>query len=592
MPELPDYSLSRAILIGTANYGDPGFTPLPAAANSLNAMRQLLATPELCGWPKERITVLENPTDAPRLLQNIRRLTRETDEVLLVYFVGHGVLQRRAQLSLVLADTDSDDSDLTGLDYQRIREILLDSIARVKIVILDCCYSGRAIEALSDEGIANSTETHGVYTLTASDRAAHVVPLDRQHDTATSFTGEFVDLVRAGIAGEPEQLTLSTIYRHLRHRLQKRALPTPNQRGTDTADQFPFTKNAAYKPRFAPSQPPARTPDSTALGDRAPSPPTSVRRIHPPRDARALARFRFLAALVSVLVVAAVVAIWTAWGPNNGATGTGPTTSPSSANRPRVSATPLKGSPTFDAMQRRGGVVIGVREDQPGLGYKDATNGTYSGFDIEIAKLIAAKLGFAEDKITFKPVFPIEREQQISGGTVDYYIGTYTINDKRKQQVSFAGPYYLAGQDLLVRKDDTSITSKDSLKSKKVCSVTGSTPMERVRQLKLTEPDNIVELSTYAQCVDKLLTKEVDVLTTDDAILRGYVTVEPERLKVIGQPFSDEPYGVGMAKDDSVLLGAVNGILQNALDDGTWDAVYFRTLGKSGYPPRKPTIQH
>src|SRR3954449_4346934 len=115
----------------------------------------------------------------------------------------------------------------------------------------------------------------------------------------------------------------------------------------------------------------------------------------------------------------------------------------------------VEGSPTFAAMQQRGKVIMGVRSDQPGLGFKDATTGEYSGFDVEIARLVAAQLGFGADKIDYKAVPSASREDAISRGEVDYYVGTYTINDKRKQRVSFAGPYFIAGQSLLVRSDET-----------------------------------------------------------------------------------------------------------------------------------------
>ena len=250
----------------------------------------------------------------------------------------------------------------------------------------------------------------------------------------------------------------------------------------------------------------------------------------------------------------------------------------------------VAGSSTFDKMKSRGSVIIGVKEDQPGLGLKDPTTGKYAGFDIEIAKLVAAKLGFTEDKIQFKTIPSAGREQGIINGTVDYYVGTYTINDKRKEQVGFAGPYFVAGQDLLVRKDESTITSKDTLKGKKVCSVTGSTPIQRVRDQGLTEASNIVEFQNYSQCVDKLLTKEVDAVTTDDAILKGYAAQDPDKLKVIGQPFSKEPYGIGLPKDDKALRDKVNDILQKSLDDGTWQGIYDATLGKSGSKGDKPTI--
>ncbi|TDV40355.1 glutamate ABC transporter substrate-binding protein [Actinophytocola oryzae] len=251
----------------------------------------------------------------------------------------------------------------------------------------------------------------------------------------------------------------------------------------------------------------------------------------------------------------------------------------------------LDGSPTFDRMTQNKKVVIGVKEDQPGLGYKDPTTGKYSGFDIEIARLVAAKLGFGEDQIEYKTVQSAGREAALVNGDVDYYVGTYTINDKRKEQISFAGPYFVAGQDLLVRADDDSITSKDTLKGKKVCSVTGSTPIQRVRDGQLTEPGNIVEFQGYSQCVDKLLTKEVDAVTTDDAILKGFASQDPDNLKVVGKTFSDEPYGIGLNHDDKVLRDKVNDILQGAIDDGTWQDIYDSTLGKSGSKGTPPTLE-
>jgi glutamate transport system substrate-binding protein len=260
-------------------------------------------------------------------------------------------------------------------------------------------------------------------------------------------------------------------------------------------------------------------------------------------------------------------------------------------NEPAATDVQVVGSPVFDAMKQRGKVVIGVKDDQPGLGFKDATTGEYAGFDIEIARLIAAKLGFGADKIEYKTIPSVAREDAISRGDVDYYVGTYTINDKRKQRVSFAGPYFVAGQGLLVRKDDDSITGKDTLKGKKVCSATGSTPIQRVRELGLTEPNNIVEFQTYSQCVDQLLSKQVDALTTDDSILKGYAAQQPDKLKLVGEPFSSEPYGIGLNKDDAALRNKINDILQAALDDGTWQKVYDATLGKSGTAATKPQLQ-
>jgi glutamate transport system substrate-binding protein len=251
----------------------------------------------------------------------------------------------------------------------------------------------------------------------------------------------------------------------------------------------------------------------------------------------------------------------------------------------------LPGSPTFQKAKSAGRITIGVKDDQPGLGRKDPTTGKYSGFDIEIAKLVAADLGFDESKIDFKPVQSASREQAISNGDVGYYVGTYTITDKRKQQISFAGPYFQAGQDLLVRQDDNSITGPETLKGKKVCSATGSTPIQRVRDKGLTEPANIVEFQGYSQCVDKLISKEVDAVTTDDAILKGFAAQDRDNLRVVGKPFSEEPYGVGLNKDDKALRDKINDTLQKSLDDGTWQKIYDATLGKSGSTATKPALE-
>lgn len=245
-PRLPDYSRSMAVLIGTSAYQDAAFPAVPAAANSVTGLREVLTDPRLCGWPPERILVIRDATDSRRLVQRLRRLAKETHDVLVLYFAGHGVLTPGGELCLILTDTDASDPDVTGVEYARVREALVESPARMKVAILDCCFSGRAIESLSGvSGVADSTDTRGVYTLTASDHAAHVPPIERQTTAYTSFTGELLDLIRTGIPGEPDTLTLNVIYHQLRHRLRTRGLPAPNQRGTDTADRFTFTLNAA-----------------------------------------------------------------------------------------------------------------------------------------------------------------------------------------------------------------------------------------------------------------------------------------------------------------------------------------------------------
>ncbi|MFD5226910.1 glutamate ABC transporter substrate-binding protein [Microbacterium sp. NPDC058342] len=248
----------------------------------------------------------------------------------------------------------------------------------------------------------------------------------------------------------------------------------------------------------------------------------------------------------------------------------------------------LDGSPTFDAMQKRGGPVIGVKEDQPNLGYLDATTGERSGFDIEIARWIAASLGFAEDDITYKPIASANREQALVNGDIDYYVGTYSITDSRKEQIDFAGPYFVTGQGFLVRADSEMTEVKDvsDFNGMTVCSATGSTPIQNIK-------DNFKQIETaeydiYSQCVEDLLSGKVDAVTTDAAILIGYAAQNPDELKVLDGLFTEERYGVGVPKGDSALQEHINTLFTDGGD--TWQAIFDATLGQSGITVDQPAV--
>jgi glutamate transport system substrate-binding protein len=255
-----------------------------------------------------------------------------------------------------------------------------------------------------------------------------------------------------------------------------------------------------------------------------------------------------------------------------------------------ASSVTLTGSPTYDKIKAAGTIKIGVKADQPGLGYKD-TQGNRCGLDIDFARLIASKLGIDPAKIAFSEIPSADRETALKGGSVEVYVGTYSITDKRKADVSFAGPYFIAGQALLVRKDEATITGKDTLAGKKVCSVTGSTPIQRVRDQKLTDAANISEFKTYSECVSQLLDGKTDAVTTDDAILKGYAAQAPTLLKVVGTPFSVEKYGIGLPRDDTAFRNFVNDVLAASVADGTWQKIYDGTLGRSGSPASPPTLE-
>ncbi|MFE9093193.1 glutamate ABC transporter substrate-binding protein [Streptomyces sp. NPDC007264] len=249
----------------------------------------------------------------------------------------------------------------------------------------------------------------------------------------------------------------------------------------------------------------------------------------------------------------------------------------------------LPDSPTWQRARRRGHLVVGAKEDQPYLGERDPATGRYAGFDIEIAKMMSASLGFAPRTVRFKTIASANRETALQNGQVDYYVGTYTMNALRRKLVGFAGPYYMAGQSLLVRRDAHGIDGPGDLGGKRVCSAAGSTPYQRIRK---EHPEAVlVAYDTYSVCVDNLLTYQVDAVTTDDAILIGYAAKVPDELEVVGKPFSKEPYGIGVPRGDTALRFALDDALRARQKNGDWTKAYEATLGLSGVPaPAPPPI--
>lgn len=235
-----------------------------------------------------------------------------------------------------------------------------------------------------------------------------------------------------------------------------------------------------------------------------------------------------------------------------------------------------------------GTVKIGVKYDQPGVGFKSAASDTPTGFDPEMGKVIAGALGIEPDKIEWVETISDNREPFLQNGTVDFVLASYSITDERRQVVGQAGPYYVTGQSLLVAKDDDSIKGPEDLDGKKVCSVTGSTSIATVEEKYGATPAGF---DTYSECVEQLKAGSVDAVTTDGAILLGYAAEDPDALQVVGEPFSEERYGVGYSKDKPELCEFINDTLTKSFEDGSWQKAFDATLGKSGNEaPAKPTL--
>ncbi|SDE74611.1 glutamate transport system substrate-binding protein [Blastococcus fimeti] len=239
-----------------------------------------------------------------------------------------------------------------------------------------------------------------------------------------------------------------------------------------------------------------------------------------------------------------------------------------SAAEPTVAEAPeFEAGTTMAEIAEAGTLRVGTKFDQPGFGLENL-EGEVEGFDVEVAKIIAGALGIAPEDIEWVQTPSSVREDVIEGDEVDMVVATYTINDKRKERISFAGPYYEAGQQIMVASDNDEIDGPESLKENpdaKVCSVTGSTPAEQIKQY-LASPDQLTLFDEYSQCADSLRNGQVDAVTTDNVILLGFVSESDGAFKLVGEQFTQEPYGIGITKGDVAFCEFINDTLQENED--------------------------
>lgn len=277
--------------------------------------------------------------------------------------------------------------------------------------------------------------------------------------------------------------------------------------------------------------------------------------------------------MISAVAISAVVAL------------SGCTDSGAEAPAPEVEEVEFEAGTTMAKLNEAGKITIGTKFDQPLFGLK-GPNGP-EGFDVEIGKLIAAKLGIAEDKIEWKEAVSANREPFIQAGEVDIVIATYTINDDRKKIVSFAGPYYEAGQDILVLEGNPEgITGPDDVEGKNVCTVTGSTSEENI----LEYGAKVLPAAGYSECLEPLRNGNVVAVTTDNVILAGLAAQNEGEFEVVNAPFTEEPYGIGLALEDDDFREWINATLEESYEDGSWDAAWEATAGKVLDLPEPPAV--
>lgn len=225
---------------------------------------------------------------------------------------------------------------------------------------------------------------------------------------------------------------------------------------------------------------------------------------------------------------------------------------------------------------------IGVMHDQPLMSYREE-DGSYTGFDTDIARLIADGLGYShEEEIEWVNVTVEGRIADLQGDTVDLVVASFTINDERSKLVSFAGPYFVTTQETLIRTaDKNKIRTLDDLKTHSVCVTGGSTSFRNLQALGITPHP----LETDEECVEGVRKGIYDAASTDETVLAGFRYKYGDELTIVNMPFGDsEPLGIGVPLEDHWLKDVIGHILLKNYqqhENSRWQAAYNSTLGKA-----------
>lgn len=250
---------------------------------------------------------------------------------------------------------------------------------------------------------------------------------------------------------------------------------------------------------------------------------------------------------------------------------------------------PYEDGTTMADLAAAGEITIGTKYAQPLFGL-EGPDGIPVGFDVEIGKIIAMHLGIDEESINWVNTVSANREPFIQSGEVDIVIATYTINDKRKEVISFAGPYYEAGQDILVAAGNPEgidgpewfADNPDAT----VCTVSGSTSLVNIQEY----TTNVLEAAGYSDCLEPIRNGQAVALTTDNVILSGLAFQNEGEFELIGNPFTEEPYGIGLAKDDTEFRMWINDVLEASYENGDWEAAWNATVGEILELPDPPQV--
>lgn len=241
-----------------------------------------------------------------------------------------------------------------------------------------------------------------------------------------------------------------------------------------------------------------------------------------------------------------------------------------------------------EKIRNRGRLIVGLDIGSNLFAFRDPITGTITGFDVDIAGEVARDIFGTPSQVEYRILSSADRLTALQNDQVDIVVKTMSITCERKELVAFSTEYLSANQRILAPRDSQIRQAKD-LAGKRVCAATGTTSLERVKQI--DPPPVIVETVTWADCLVALQQRQVDAVSTDDTILAGLVSQDPY-LHIVGPSMAEEPYGIGIGKENPGLVRFVNGTLERIRRDGTWNTLYRKWLTVLGPAPAPPVARY
>ncbi|WP_134738526.1 glutamate ABC transporter substrate-binding protein [Nocardioides sp. 503] len=233
---------------------------------------------------------------------------------------------------------------------------------------------------------------------------------------------------------------------------------------------------------------------------------------------------------------------------------------------------------TMAAIRKRGRLIAGVSADTYLLASNNPFTGQIEGFDIDMVERVAKAIFGDPKAYELKVITAGDRLKVLQEGTVDIVVRNMTINCARWQSIAFSAEYYRSGQKILVRQDlaDKGVDSVAELKGVSVCAPTGTSSLDNIRE---QAPDAVIkEAANHTGCLALFQQGTVAAITGDDTVLAGLAEQDPYAVVPPQETFTDEPYGIGVNKENDDLVRFVNGVLERMRADGSWQESYARWL--------------